>query len=176
MNPLRRLLAILAVPLLLAHTAAQATCTDATIPPSNPDSVYTVNGDGTVLDKRNGLIWKQCAEGQSGSTCSGGATSHSWSAALSLAAASRFAGHSDWRLPHAKELLSLVEKCRTYPSINDSAFPNTSSSNYWSGSPYAGYSNYAWHVNFNDGGVYYNYRYNFVQRSPCARRTVFWLF
>ncbi len=160
MKTFRRLLALLSLAVLSGLPAAQAvTCTDATIQPSNPDSVYTVNGDGTVSDTRNGLVWKQCAEGQSGSACSGSATGHPWSAALGLAAASRFAGHSDWRLPNAKELLSLVEDCRIFPAINNHVFPNTPSSYFWSGSPVADFSDYAWGVYFNNGYVY-DYRYD----------------
>ncbi|MBI4740915.1 MAG: DUF1566 domain-containing protein [Betaproteobacteria bacterium] len=170
MKTFRHLSILMAFALWAGLPAARAlTCTDATIPPSNPDSAYTVNGDGTVTDTRNGLMWKQCAEGQSGSACAGGATGHTWSAALGLAAASRFAGHSDWRLrfaghsdwrlPNAKELRSLVERCRANPAINDTVFPATPSSHFWSGSPNAYGSHYAWLVSFNYGYVSYYYRY-----------------
>ncbi|MBV5276569.1 DUF1566 domain-containing protein, partial [bacterium] len=154
MKIVRRLLAVLAVQLLSGFPAAQAlTC-------ANPDNAYSVNVDGTVLDKRNGLIWKQCSEGQSGSTCNGSATTHTWSGALSLAASSAFAGYSDWRLPNVKELKSLAEKCRSDPAINNTIFPATPSSNFWSGSPlaydsYYGGSRYvrSWYVSFDDGNV-----------------------
>ena len=153
MKTLRHLLFVLAIPLLTGWPTAQALiCTDLTIPPSNPDSAYTINGDGTVSDTRNGLMWKRCAEGQSGPTCSGTASSLSWVAALKLAASSAFLGYSDWRLPNAKELASLTEVCRRNPAINEHIFPATPSSYFWSGSPLAGYSNYAWDVNF-----YYGY-------------------
>ena len=157
-----RLLALLSLAVLSGLPTAQAVtiCTDSAIPPSNPDSVYTVISDGTVLDRRNGLLWKRCAEGQSGANCSGSATAHTWSAALSLAASSTFAGYSDWRLPNVKELKSLVEKCRYAPSINHFIFPATSSSYFWSGSPYAYVSSYAWFVSFSNGSVnYYGFRY-----------------
>ena len=154
MKPCYRLLALFSLAVLCGLPVAQAvTCTDPTIPPSNPDSVYIVNSDGTVLDRRNGLLWKRCTEGQSGANCSGSATAHTWSAALSLAASSTFAGYSDWRLPNVKELKSLVEKCRRAPSINDVIFPATPSSDFWSGSPDAYYSDYAWLVGFVSGFV-----------------------
>ena len=147
MKIVRRLLAVLAVHLLSGWPAAQAlTC-------NNPDSAYTVNVDGTVLDTRNGLIWKQCAEGQSGPTCSGSATTHThtWSAALKLAASSTFAGASDWRLPNIKELSRLAEKCRSAPYINITIFPGTPSESFWSASPYAPVPAGAWNVSFDNG-------------------------
>jgi uncharacterized repeat protein (TIGR02543 family) len=142
--------------LLLASAGAQAVTCQNNIPPSNPDSIYTNNNDGTVTDTRTGLMWKQCVEGLSGTDCAtGSATSFNWAAALTHAESHEFAGHDDWRLPNIKELRSLVEECRTGPAINDTVFPATPSSNVWSGSPYAYNSNYAWHVNFNYGYAYY---------------------
>jgi hypothetical protein len=111
--------------------------------PSNPDASYTDNGDGTVTHTPTGLTWKRCVEGQTWSdgTCTGTATTATWQQALKLAAASSFAGHTDWRLPNIKELRSLVEECRSYPAINEAIFPNTQAKNpsvivpLWSGSP-----------------------------------------
>jgi len=124
------------------------------IPPSNPDSMYTIHGDGsTVTDTRTGLIWKRCVEGQTwtGSTCSGAHYPFSWAGALWYAESHVFAGHKDWRLPNVKELRSLVEECRFDPSINDTIFPNTSSWPFWSASPYADFSNNSWSVEFTHG-------------------------
>jgi hypothetical protein len=139
--------------LLWAGTAQAVPCQN-NLPASNPDSVYTVHGNGTVTDTRTGLMWKQCAEGLSGATCeSGSAQSFTWADALDHAETSTFAGYTDWRLPNVKELSSLVEDCRGSPSINTERFPNTPSSNFWSGSPLANAlgSNYAWSVYFSGG-------------------------
>ena len=158
MKYLRHFFAILAIHALTCFPVAQAvTCTDATIPPSNPDSIYTDHGNGTVTDTRTGLMWKKCAEGQTwnGSTCTGSATVINWINALTLAKNSNFAGQTDWRLPNLKELRSLVEECRIGPTINDTIFPNTPTSE-----PYGGFlssspdvldSNNAWYVYFNYG-------------------------
>lgn len=158
---LRSLLSMLTVCVSLAsHTAHAVTCA-ANMSPSNPDAAYTPVGDGnTVTDTRTGLEWKRCSESQSwnGSTCTGTATTHTWAQALTLASTSSSANHSDWRLPNLKELRSLVEECRSSSAINDTIFPATPSSDFWPGSPYAGYSYYAWYVNFD--ADYASYHYN----------------
>ena len=142
--------------LLIGVSNAQAVPCQNNIPASNPDSVYIDEGDGTVTDSRTGLMWKQCAEGLSGANCqTGSAQGFTWANALTHAEASTFAGYTDWRLPNVKELSSLVEDCRVSPSINTNLFPNTPSSYFWSGSPYASGSNRAWIVYFNGGDAYH---------------------
>ena len=82
------------------------------------DSRYTVNGDGTITDKKTNLMWKRCVEGLSGSDCmTGTATTYDWQAALDLADNSLFGG-ADWRLPNIKELRSLAAYDRYNPTIN----------------------------------------------------------
>ncbi|PTN31580.1 DUF1566 domain-containing protein [Desulfonatronum sp. SC1] len=110
------------------------------IPPSNPDSIYTVSNNGnTVTDIRTGLMWKTCPEGQTwtGRTCSGSYNTFTWIGALAHAESHVFANHRDWRLPNVKELRSLVDECRAYPSINETFFPNSLSQSYWTSSPSA---------------------------------------
>ena len=132
------------------------------LPPSNPNAVYQDHGNGTVTDTRTGLMWQQCSEGQSWSpgTCSGSASGFTWSQALARAEAATFAGHADWRVPNVKELSSLVEECRINPAINHALFPNTPSSYFWSASPNADTSSFAWGVYFLHGYAYYNPRSN----------------
>ena len=150
------------IPLIFALfvSAPQAqVCLD-TVEAVAPDGRYTDHSDGTVTDKITGLMWRQCGEGQSGTDCSGGsATTHTWRGALQIPASVNtqggFAGYSDWRLPNIKELASLVEERCYSPAINLTLFPNTLSSYYWSASPYANYSAYAWSVYFNYGNDYY---------------------
>ncbi|MBK7001890.1 MAG: DUF1566 domain-containing protein [Rhodoferax sp.] len=167
----RLILFVWALALSLVTSLAQAvTCSTNMPPASNPDSAYTDNGDGTVTHTPTGLIWKRCVEGQtwSGGTCTGSASSYTWPQALTLASTSSFAGKSDWRLPDYKELSSLVEECRFNPAINDAIFPNTPGSYFWSGSPYAYSSGYAWVVDFGygyaDGSLrYYGYAVRLVR-------------
>jgi len=142
--------------LSLACMGAHAVNCQNNIPPSNPDSIYTVHSDGTVTDTRTGLMWKQCVEGYGGSNCTadGGPTWFDWADALAHAEDHSFAGHSDWRLPNLKELRSLFEECRISPAINDTIFgANTPSTTVRSGSPHAYDLGYAWNVDFNKGST-----------------------
>ncbi len=135
--------------LLLAQMVVAQTCGD-TIAASTPDSRFVVNGD-EVTDTDTSLIWQRCSLGQTGSDCSGGsANTYGWQRALQAVSA-------PWRLPNIKELRSIVEEKCYYPAVNLTVFPNTVSSDYWSGSPDAYYSDYAWYVSFYVG---YSYRYH----------------
>jgi len=131
-----------------------------------PDSRFTGNGNGTVSDSATGLVWKQCAEGLSGAGCaSGAASTFTWQHALQRAADASFAGQTDWRLPNKNELESLVERRCSYPVINARFFPNTPSNWFWSSSPDAYSSCYAWIVDFDYGyvGSYYEHYGNHVR-------------
>lgn len=142
---------------------------------------FVPQGDGTVLDKRTGLQWMRCSVGQSwtGTTCSGKPDKYEWQQANGLH--SDFAGHSDWRLPTRFELETLVycssgkDKGRDgeakqfdlngcagkhqWPTIVQTAFPNTADTLYWSASPDSSDTGNAWFVYFGDGESYYGYRY-----------------
>lgn len=133
--------------------------------------------DGTILDVRTHLQWMRCSLGQTWAEndCTGEAEKYNWdqakSAADELNRQGGYAGYRDWRLPSIDELKTLVycssyqpkmwndtgERCQgdyLMPTIDPIAFPNTPSWPVWSGSPVAGYSNYAWYVNFGDGGAF----------------------
>ena len=149
---------------------------------------YTISADGqTVTDKKTGLVWMRCSLGQNwnGQRCTGSAREYTWEDARSAARGYSHAGHSDWRLPSINELKTLTycssglwessgdsnRICRgdfRVPTIVESAFPDTPSSFVWSGSPYAGTSDFAWVVVFSDGhagGAYRNggYRVRLVR-------------
>lgn len=120
----------------------------------------TDNNDGTITDPEAGLIWKKCSEGQSwssaGNNCTGTEATYNWQQAL-LRAQAVNAGtgenfsQSDWRVPNIKELASIVELRCSSPAINNTVFPATAAAFYWSSSPYAPLSAFAWGLGFNFG-------------------------
>ncbi|MBI4740856.1 MAG: DUF1566 domain-containing protein [Betaproteobacteria bacterium] len=121
---------------------------------TRPTGDYVDHGDGTATHTPTGLTWMRCALGQAwnGTTCTGATSTYTWDQAKALT--QTYAGHSDWRLPDLPELRSLVDYLKTpRPAINDSLFPATPDSGFWSGSPIAGYSDLAWYVNFYFGGT-----------------------
>ena len=123
----------------------------------HPNNRYSVHNNGTVTDNNTGLMWKVCSQGQtwvdgSPDSCTGSTSTHNWQNALAQGTNETFASHSDWRLPNIKELRSLAAYNRFNPSINEVIFPSTPASNFWSASPGAGGSGYAWRLFFNFGG------------------------
>ena len=147
--------------LLLATVPALANqVCNPNIPASTPSERFTVHGDGTATDNRTGLMWKRCAEGQSGSDCAtGSVTGHNWQQALELADSHSYAGYSDWRLPNIKELASIVELRCYSPAVNLEVFPSTPSSWFWSSSANSSSSSSAWGVNFGYGNDRSSFRY-----------------
>ncbi len=84
------------------------------------ENQFVANGDGTVSDHASGLMWLQQDSGawNAGSYAADG--SLNWQEALAWCEALNYANHSDWRLPDAKELQSLVDYTRS-PDTTDSA-------------------------------------------------------
>ncbi|WP_199269596.1 DUF1566 domain-containing protein [Formosa sp. L2A11] len=70
---------------------------------------FIENGDGTITDNATGLMWQQVDSGET----------YDWEHALAYAESLRLADHSDWRMPNAKELQSIVDYTRS-PQTTDS--------------------------------------------------------
>ncbi len=115
-----------------------------------------------VKDNVTGLIWenKTAANGGATYTNYGDGRAGDASAYATSVNAAGLCGASDWRLPTRRELMSLVDYSVAYPgpTIDTAWFPNTQQNAFWSSSPSAGYSGYAWYVYFYDGFVGSNYR------------------
>ncbi len=141
--------------LLLGACGVQAVC------PSVP-TVDRFKIDGAeVTDYKTGLVWARCRVGQTwdGSTCTGVPTLVRHEPALALAQAT-----SGWRLPHVKELSSLLDHGCENPAIDSTAFPGlavksapgdakgsitaVSANEYWSATPDVTNQWFAWHVAF----------------------------
>ena len=72
---------------------------------------FVDNNDGTITDNATGLMWMQ----------DDNAAAILWQTALSYAEGYEFAGYSDWRLPDAKELQSIVNYSRSPATTNSAA-------------------------------------------------------
>ncbi len=89
--------------------------------------------------------------------CTGMEGVYTWQAALLRAQAVNIGAEgenfsqTDWRLPNIKELASIAELRCSNPAINNTIFPNTSSSFFWSSSAFVPVSNSAWDVGFGHG-------------------------
>ena len=108
---------------------------------------FTNNGDDTVNDGNTGLIWQRQDDG----------ISRTWVSAVTYCADLSLGGQTDWRLPEAYELQTIVDYGKHSPAIDTTYFPSTQSS-YWSttfvkstSSVY--YKSSAWIVHFSLGSV-----------------------
>jgi len=103
-----------------------------------PAGRYTVSG-GVVHDSKTGLNWQQSTP----------TATYTWIDARTYCKdnAGKLPG-SGWRLPDIKELQTLVDdRSSTEPWIDPGFFPATGDV-YWSATPYATNSSYAWVVFF----------------------------
>jgi len=107
---------------------------------------FVDNGDGTVTDAATALMWAQADS----------ATALNWQQALAWVQTKngeRYLGYSDWRLPNAKELQSIVDYTRspatTGSAAIDPVFSATSITNeagqpdypcYWTGTTHANWT------------------------------------
>lgn len=123
------------------------------VSPALAAKTYSSNGDGTVTDPTTGLIWMRCSVGQTwnGSTCTGTASTYTFDQASALTGKLTFAGQGDWRVPNVRELNTIVDRSVANPAIDTVAFPNSASSEYWTGSTRADTSDYAWYIDLYSG-------------------------
>ena len=135
------------------QTTVYQTGDDGTYQKGYSGTRFTNNGDGTITDNATNLMWV------ANPTSAGVGGTYKWydSALLTYPAIAAcedliYAGHADWRLPNVKELQSIVDYGRYSPSINTTYF-TSQSTNYWSGTTYAGSTDDAWDVNFLNGYV-----------------------
>jgi hypothetical protein len=115
-----------------------------------PTPRFTDPGDGTVTDTLTGLMWTKETNLSSGT--------RTWQGALDDVAAinsgAGLGGYHDWRLPNRKELFSLIDYSRYYPTLRvGHPFQNVQPDAYWSSTTYAYRSYAAWSVSMLNGAV-----------------------
>ncbi len=107
------------------------------LPPAPPQVAmvdrFVDNGDGTVTDRKTGLMWIK-----NGWRIEFLAAVN-WHAALKKCVGFRAGNHTDWRLPTVAEWRSLVDRSVSYPAlVEPNPFENIiSHMPYWSRSEYA---------------------------------------
>jgi len=74
-------------------------------------NIFVDNGDGTVSDYATGLLWQKADDGKG----------RDWEESLAYAENLELAIYSDWRLPNAKELQSIVDYSRSSQTTNSPA-------------------------------------------------------
>ncbi len=107
---------------------------------------FVDNGDGTITDQATGLMWQQADSG----------AGMAWAEALSYCENLDSAGYSDWRLPHAKELQSIIDYSRSPDTTNSAAidlvFTASTISNEGGNSDYPFYWSSTTHANISHTG------------------------
>ena len=97
---------------------------------------------GVVTDSVTRLMWPNFVDnGQS----------HTWTSALAYCDGLKHAGFEDWRVPTAKELLTIVRDGGLAPFIDTALFGNTQKFGHWTSTPYQPDLAQAWFVDFNAG-------------------------
>jgi len=102
---------------------------------------YTVNRDGTVVDKQTTLMWQQLDDGKL----------KTWAEADNYCRTLALGGYRDWRLPTIRELIGIVNYGQASPAIDRTAFPNTKGAHYWSGTTIPCFDAEPLSVNFASG-------------------------
>ena len=132
---------------------------------AGPDLVD--NGGGTITDRTTGLMWQKNAR-----------QSMSWPEAIDYCERLKLGEHSDWRLPHAHELQTLIDYARSNPAAdgivlgikplkgekpgNDAdplqQYVPDQRLGFWSSTVYASNLKAAWVVDFKTGAFWHDPR------------------
>lgn len=108
---------------------------------------FVEHRDGTITDRATGLTWQQADSGRG----------MNWPDALAYAEQLALGGHSDWRLPNAKELQSLVDYARspdqTHSAAIDPVFKTTAIKNERGATDYPSFWSSTTHVSSDRRGA-----------------------
>ena len=130
----------------------------AAAPRCYPTSRFAVLSGGMVQDTLTQIVWQRDGSGTRAGCSGSGQLTCTWAEAQAYCSGLTLGGYSDWRLPTVKELSSIVDftVASPGPTIDQTAFPSTPATWFWTSSPYAGSSGDAWYVYFNLGYSLYN--------------------
>ncbi len=140
---------------------------------------FVDNGNGTISDLNTGLMWeKKSDDGSlhdkdntyiwSNLDLTPEATIWDWLEDVNAEGGTGLAGHADWRIPHVKELQSIVDYEELDPAVGASfdggCVPGcanvgcscTTNFNYWTSTTSAASDSFAWVLNFGSGAVDFN--------------------
>ncbi len=109
---------------------------------SSPEHGYFKdNGNGTVTDIANDLMWQQNET-----------RPMTWKQALAYSQKLSLAGYQDWRLPTIRELSMLSEPVQEKRKPQTSNyFPGARQDGYWSSTTNTASPSFAWYMNMDDG-------------------------
>ena len=119
---------------------------------------FIKNGD-IVTDTVTNLQWQDNADAKN--------ITKSWLGAINYCENLTLGGYNDWRLPNINELISIVDRSKSSPTIVG-GFTNVESSNYWSSTTDDVHRFFAWDVGFSYGHVDVNNK-NVSNYVRCVR-------
>lgn len=120
---------------------------------------------GVATDDVTSLQWQDDYSDNAGNI-----KTATWAGAIDYCEASTLGGYTDWRLPNAKELLSIVDYATYNPAIS-SVFRNTNSNNnkyWWSSTTNAKHTSSASSVEFYNG-ITQSFSKTFTYNVRCVR-------
>jgi hypothetical protein len=128
--------------------------------PGTPGNLrsYSATAD-TVVDCVTGLEWQRVVP----------ATAFTQADAVTYCDGLTLADQSDWRLPTAIELVSVLDDNPERPPIDAAAFPNTPGERFWTAAPVAGDPDHGWTINFNGGLLRHDTPVTSMNRVRCVR-------
>jgi hypothetical protein len=126
----------------------------------------TDNGDGTITDNGTGLMW---VKDHTGAGAHGG-VDQKWPHLLDFCVALDFAGHTDWRMPNVKEMLSIMDFGCVAPAM-DPLFTHLSGANFWTSTTFIDWDAAALLVSINEGTISYDDKetYNYIKPVRLGR-------
>jgi len=148
---------VLAMPVITAATGGQ----------SGPATAnrFDDRGDGTILDRKTGLLWLK-----SGKATLGAIT---WQEAGAFCSGLQYAGFTDWRLPTKEEFASIVDTANQSPALPmQSPFENVVTFlDYWTQNDHIHGPGYAWAVNLYYGNKKFLNKKKYAFAWPVRRLT-----